>query len=207
MTSLVRRKVPVMIAIGGMSGSGKTTLAEELGKKMPGVVVMDSDVVHKKMYGVDPKTPLPDSAYTPENIQNFIKHIHAEAERLLRSGKSVIVSGSFLDTNSRVNQEALAHKNGGDFIGIYLHASASVLFDRVSKRKDSASDADKKVLRRQITQNLPKAFRQLNWHLINADQPMESIVHTALFHIHQKNERNQFKLALPKTKRNQSPKP
>ncbi|HYD17454.1 MAG TPA: zeta toxin family protein [Patescibacteria group bacterium] len=32
MTSLMRRKTPVMIAIGGMSGSGKTTLADELGK-------------------------------------------------------------------------------------------------------------------------------------------------------------------------------
>ena len=57
MTSLVRRKTPVMIAIGGMSGSGKTTLAEELGKKMPGVVVMDSDIVHKKNVRHRPENP------------------------------------------------------------------------------------------------------------------------------------------------------
>ncbi|HYD17453.1 MAG TPA: AAA family ATPase [Patescibacteria group bacterium] len=169
--------------------------------------MFDSDVVHKKMHGVDPKSPLPDTAYTKENIQTFIKHIHSEAERNLRAGKSVIVSGTFLDTVTRHNQEDLARRNGGDFIGIYLHASASVLFERVSKRKDSVSDADKKVLKRQITLNQPKSFRELNWHLINADQAMESIVDTALFHIRQRELRNRVAANTPKTPKKQGNKP
>ncbi len=232
MTGFFKRASPVMIAVGGLSGSGKTTLAAEIGKRMPGAVVIDSDTFRKGLHGIDPKTPLPEHAYSPSNTKQFIRRIHREAAQHLQAGKNVIVTGLFIDKNTRAKQEEIARANGAEFIGIYLHASASVLFDRVAKRKDSASDADKAVLKRQIkslqkaqaaeafagssapagglrkSASPPRVFRELNWQIINADQPLESMLHSAILYIHQ--EHQKFRLRLPsssKIKQKQLDKP
>lgn len=175
-----------MIVIGGMSGSGKSTLGEELAKRMPHAVFLDSDVVRKQLFGVDPTTPLPEQAYTAESTKKFIRHIHRKASKQLQKGKTVIVTGLFLDTHTREKQERLALKNDADFVGIYMHASATLLFDRVAKRTGSASDADKKVLRKQFKTIPPRPFHELNWHVINADQSMDNIVSSAVYHIRRK---------------------
>lgn len=205
MTGFLKIKTPLMIAVGGLSGSGKTSLAEELGKRIRGAVVLDSDVVHKKLRKVDPKSPLPEQAYSQESIKEFIRHIHREAAKHLREGKTVIVTGTFLDLQHRLKQQTLAQKNGAGFIGIYLHAPASVLFDRVASRKDSVSDADKKVLKRQITnlqqklrdledaeRNTPRPFHHITWQIINADQPIESMLKSAVQYIHQEAQKFQY---------------
>ena len=70
-----------MIAIGGMSGAGKSTLAEALAKAYPDLVVLDSDVLHKQMHGVDPKTPLPVEAYALQNRERLIAYLHAQAAK------------------------------------------------------------------------------------------------------------------------------
>lgn len=178
-----------MIVIGGMSGSGKSTLGEELAKRMPDAVLLDSDVVRKQLFGVDPTTPLPEQAYTAESTKKFIRHIHRKATKYLQKGKTVIVTGLFLDTKTRGKQEKLAKKNDADFVGIYMHASAALLFDRVAKRTGSASDADKKVLRKQFKTIPPRPFHELNWHVINADQSMDNIVASAVYNIRRKTNR------------------
>lgn len=203
-------KRPMMIAVGGLSGSGKSTLAEELGRRIPNSVVLDSDVVHKQLRGVDPTTPLPDHAYTPTNIKSFIRHIHREAEKHMQEGKTVIVTGTFLDKQTRLKQEFLARRNDAEFIGIYLHASASVLFERVAKRKDSASDADRSVLQRQFKAlqdekrressdrlknqgKPPNRFKEMTWQIINADQPIGDMVKRAVLYIHQEHQRAKYR--------------
>lgn len=208
MTLPSRSTTPVMIAIGGMSGSGKSTLAEELARRMPGVVVLDSDVVRKELYGVDPKTPLPGEAYSPESTKKFIRHIHRKAQKELNAGKSVIVTGLFLDKQTREKQEFLARRNGAEFIGIYLHASAALLFERVAARTNTASDADRAVLRKQFKTIPPKPFHELNWHIINADQPMEGMVANAMTHI--RRQHHKIRLRPPehkKTQKKQHPSP
>lgn len=188
-----------MIVIGGMSGSGKSTLGEELAKRMPDAVLLDSDVVRKQLFGVDPTTPLPEQAYTAESTKKFIRHIHRKAKENLKKGRTVIVTGLFLDTHTREKQEKLAVKNGAEFVGIYMHASAALLFDRVAKRTGSASDADKKVLRKQFKTIPPRPFHELNWHVINADQSLDNIVSSAAYHINRKT--NRPRLAKPSVKK------
>lgn len=204
--SFIRKATPVMIAIGGLSGSGKSTLAEEMGKRMPGAIVLDSDVFRKSLHGVDPKTPLPDDAYTPEKTKDFIRRIRKQAKQYLKAGKSVIVTGTFLDKTTRMEQEELARGAGADFIGIYIHAAASTLFTRVSQRKDSASDADKRILKKQIKAlqaeqareaagrgaTPPKPFREINWQIINGDQPLDAMLHSAVLYIHQEMQRMRY---------------
>jgi uncharacterized protein len=177
---MIRRHArPLMIAIGGMSGCGKTTLANGIAARLPQSVVLDSDVIRKQMHGVPPSTPLPLSAYTPENTQKFIRHIHGLAAAQLRKGKNVVVTGTFLDNDTRRDQQALAAKSGADFTGIYLDAPLKVLYDRVAKRKDSASDADQEVVRKQVRKSI-MGQRGLHWHIIRADLPPADVQRNAL---------------------------
>lgn len=174
---------PLMICIGGMSGSGKTSLAEDLAKRIPDAIVLDSDEVRKMALGVPRAQPLPDSAYTPENTRKHIRRMHREAEYQLQAGKTVIVTGVFLDRDSRANQEALAKQNNVKFIGIFLDAPMSVLFERVAARKQAASDATTKVVRRQKHTTLMGQRGKQNWQTLNADQPKEEVTRAAIAHI------------------------
>jgi predicted kinase len=173
---------PLMIAIGGMSGTGKSTLADSLQKKIPGAVVLDPDALRKRMFGVSPQTPLPDTAYSPENIKNFIAYAHAEAARHLKDGRTVIVSGLFLDHNSRAEQEELAARNGARFVGLYLHASLSTIYGRVVRRigTGSASDADLKIARRQARAAYLNPARDKNWQMISARQGPADVLTRAM---------------------------
>lgn len=171
----------LMIAVGGMSGSGKSTLAYALQKKIEGSVVLDPDELRKRMFGVSPQTPLPDSAYSPENTQKFIAYAHAEAERHLKNGHTVIVSGLFLDHKTRAKQEEIAKRNGAQFVGLYLHAPLSTVYGRVVRRRGAASDADLKVVRRQARQQARlNPAHDVHWHIILAKQEPTAVLTNAV---------------------------
>ena len=172
---------PRMIAIGGLSGSGKTTLAQALGKHYPDTVVLDSDVLRKKMHGVDPLTPLPNHLYTPENTVAFIDFAHKEAAQHLKNGQSVIVTGTFLDHATRRQQRLAAEQCGADFIGLYLDVPVSKLFQRVAHRRDNPSDACVRILRRQLKNAAAKPKQKAGWHIIRADGRLQKTVTTALY--------------------------
>jgi uncharacterized protein len=174
---MIRRNnaTPVMIAVGGMSGSGKTTLAAALCEKLPGSVLLDSDVMRKKMEGVSPETPLPASAYTPEKTRQFIKYIQREASTLLKKGHNVVVTGTFLGNDERKRQQTVASRAHADFIGIYLDAPLSILYDRVAKRPAGPSDADQDVVRRQVRKSII-GQQGLHWYIVNAACPHEQVL-------------------------------
>jgi len=171
---------PVMIAIGGMSGSGKTTLAESLAEKFPDAVLLDSDVLMKRMHGVEPTTRLPDEIYTAENRDRFISYIHMQAAKQLLLGNSVIVTGAFLDHAARSKQEALAQRCGAQFVGLYLHAPLSTLYDRVAKRRNNPSDAGTHVVQRQFKGASKRPHRELPWSVIRAEKSPEYVTDRAM---------------------------
>ncbi len=171
---------PLMIAVGGLSGSGKTTLGHALGHTLPNAIFLDSDVVKKKMFGVDPLTPLPDAAYTAEQIQKFIAYIRATAAKQMRNHDIVIVTGLFIDETSRREQMEFARKNHADFIGLYMNAPLSTIFKRFQERGDTPSDASLDVLKRQAQQLLAKTKRDENWVVLDAEQPFETVLNDTL---------------------------
>ena len=63
---LIMPKPPVLVAIGGLSGTGKSVLARGLCGMIeppPGAVIVRSDVVRKRLFGVRETTALPQQAY------------------------------------------------------------------------------------------------------------------------------------------------
>ena len=83
-----------LIAIGGMSGSGKSTLARGLAHAIgcaPGAVILRSDIVRKRLMGVEPAARLGPEAYTSEMSQRVYEKLYADAGMALAGGHSAII--------------------------------------------------------------------------------------------------------------------
>jgi hypothetical protein len=63
---------PCLIAVGGLQGTGKSTLARGLAPSLgaaPGALLLRSDELRKRHFGLAPESPLPPEAYT-EAVRN-----------------------------------------------------------------------------------------------------------------------------------------
>jgi predicted kinase len=150
---LLRPAPPVLVGIGGLSGSGKSTLAAALAPAVgavPGAIVLRTDVIRKRMFGVDPLHRLPGHAYEPAVTERvYARALHA-AEACLRSGHAAIVDAVFADERHRVAVERLAREAGTPFRGVWLDVPCDVAIDRLATREADASDATADVLRTQM---------------------------------------------------------
>ncbi len=167
---------PRLIAVGGMSGSGKTSLASALLEFVPNAVHLDSDLTRKEIFGVSATTRLPTEAYSSEATQRVVDEMARRVKENIIAGKNVIVSATFLSPQSRAEEENLAAEAGAKFTGIWLQADLKVLFDRVAKRVDDASDAGVDIVKLQSS----KDSGVIDWAIVNASQPRESVVSDAL---------------------------
>ena len=148
---------PRLVAIGGLSGSGKTTLALKLAPEIgrsPGAVVVRTDVERKRQAGVALEERMPAGSYSPEASGRIYAAFMARAERVLRSGHSVVLDAVFARPEERAAAEALARKMCVSFQGIWLDVPKDVAQQRVTARKGDASDATASVVERQFGYDL-----------------------------------------------------
>jgi len=144
---------PRLIAIGGLSGSGKTTVAINIAANIgrsPGAVILRSDVIRKKLFGVCETEHLPQSAYSSATTQAVYKQLYETAAQVLTTGHSVIVDAVFARKHERDEISQIARSSAVPFSGIWLNASEKTLVTRVSTRTNDASDADETVVKKQL---------------------------------------------------------
>ncbi len=158
---------PKLFAVGGLSGSGKSTLARALAPELgaaPGAVVLRSDEIRKRLWGVGPRDRLPKDAYSVEASQTVYDEMLRTARQCLRAGWAAVVDAAFLKPMERKAAEALAAELGLPFQGLWLHAPAEVLRQRVRDRVDDASDADVAVLEGQLARDVG----EMSWRRVDA---------------------------------------
>ena len=158
---------PVLIAIGGLSGTGKTTLARALAPMIgaaPGALVLRSDVIRKRLAGVDPLDRLPQSAYRPEATRRVYETMGRLAKLALAAGHSVIADAVFADVRERSAIERAALRLRLPFVGLWLYAPTQTLVNRLIGRRFDASDATPSVLDRQLGYDLG----ELSWERLSA---------------------------------------
>jgi uncharacterized protein len=163
-----------LVAIGGISGTGKSSLARRLAPGLgpaPGAVVLRSDVVRKRLFGVAPRDRLPPEAYRQESSRAVYVALAARATTLVRAGHVAIVDAVFLDPEERAQIEAVAAAASVPFLGLWLSAPEQDLVRRVAARRGDASDATPEVVRRQLAID-PGA---LGWRTLDVSGPLEGV--------------------------------
>ena len=164
---------PRLLAVGGLSGSGKTTLALKLAPEIgrtPGAVVVRSDVERKRMAGIGLEERMPAGSYSPELSDRVYAALLTRAERVLRTGHSVVLDAVFAREDERRAVEALATKAGVPFEGIWLDVPKDVAQARVAARKGDASDATPDVVERQFGYDLG----EISWKPYPTSRPIVS---------------------------------
>lgn len=148
----LKTTAPRLIGIGGLSGTGKSVLAAGLAPLIeppPGALLLRSDVLRKRLSGVDEKAHLPRESYTPAFSATVYARLFADAGRALASEMNVIVDAVFAHLSERQGLEKVATDIGVPFFGIWLEAPLNVRMSRVGTRVRDASDADIDVVKRQ----------------------------------------------------------
>ena len=160
------------VAVVGENGSGKSTFARLAAPGLgasPGAVVLRSDEIRKRLWGVGPLEALPSEAYAPGTSEPVYARMFHEAELCLRAGRAVVLDAVFLKPDERAQAAALAGRLGVPFEGVWLDAPADVLRARVQGRSGDASDADVATLESQLARDPGP----MDWRRLDARAPLD----------------------------------
>jgi aminoglycoside phosphotransferase family enzyme/predicted kinase len=158
---------PCLIAVGGLQGTGKSTLARGLAPSLgaaPGALLLRSDELRKRRFGLAPEAPLPPEAYTEAISATIHEELFMNAEAALRQGHAVALDAMFLDAGHRQQAAEIAARVGVAFQGFWLEAPMEILKSRILARRGDASDATIAVLERSAHSD-PGA---IDWHRLDA---------------------------------------
>lgn len=165
---------PRLVALGGLSGSGKSTFARRIAPQLdrsPGAVILRSDALRKRLWGVAPTQILPAEAYRPDESARVYEVMSAHARAALRAGRSVVLDAAHLRLPERQAAAQLAEEMGVPFTGIWLDAPPAVLADRIAARRGDVSDADLAVLSQQLSYDLGP----IHWRRLSGDTAIEGL--------------------------------
>ncbi|MDP6884993.1 MAG: AAA family ATPase, partial [Rhodospirillales bacterium] len=120
---------PRLVAIGGLSGSGKSRTARQVAPYVglaPGARVVRSDVIRKRLAGVDAYARLGPEGYAAELTARTYQALVADAARVLKTGHSVIADAVFARPDERRAIAAVAARAGVPFTGLWLESPPDV---------------------------------------------------------------------------------
>ena len=131
----------MLVAVGGYSGSGKSTFARTLAPLLdpsPGAVILRSDEIRKRLWGVAPTERLPAEAYAGKVGKRVYRRLFEEAALSLQAGRSVVLDAVFMKAAERDRAAAVAAACGARFEGVWLHAAPDTLRARIGGRRGSS---------------------------------------------------------------------
>lgn len=165
-----------MLLIGGGPGTGKTTLAHRVAERV-GAQVISTDDVRRELQGSGAIAGTPGvrdrGLYSPEHVIAVYEAVLQRAHRLVASGQSVILDGTWRDPLQRAKARELASETHSVLSEIACSASAETAAERVrGRRPGGTSDA---------TPGLAAALNAAdkNWRearRIDTSQPLEESV-------------------------------
>jgi uncharacterized protein len=166
-STLLEKRDPVLLAIGGFSGSGKSTIASLVAPRLgppPGARTLNSDRIRKRMHGAAAEERLPASTYRPEVSDEVYRSLRREAADVLAAGYAVVADAVFDRPAEREAIGGSAADAGVPFHGIWLDVPEAALLDRLAARRNDPSDATAEVLLAQ----LQRECGEISWHRIDA---------------------------------------
>jgi aminoglycoside phosphotransferase family enzyme/predicted kinase len=175
---LIRPEPPRLMAIGGLSGTGKSVLARGLAGLIgppPGAVIIRSDVVRKRLFGVGETTTLPEVAYQADATKRVYDLLSSTAERILAQGHSVVLDAAFIQDVERAAVPGIARRQDAAFSGLFLTADLATRMARIERRQGDASDATREVAVMQET----FATGHVDWQMVDASKAPDETLRRA----------------------------
>jgi aminoglycoside phosphotransferase family enzyme/predicted kinase len=126
-----------LVVVGGLPGTGKSTLAAALAARLPFVVLRTDELrsdgpVGDAGYG--------EGRYAPENVAANYRSLLEHAGRLLRSGESVVLDGSWSSAAQRELARDLATATTSDLVELCCIAPSTVTAARIADRARRGGD-------------------------------------------------------------------
>lgn len=177
--SFLEKAEPRLIAVGGLSGTGKTTLARNIAPRAhscPGALIVRSDVERKRLAGVQETERLGPDAYTVEASVRVYEVLYRKAATVLKAGRSVVLDAVFAREEERTQAEQIAGRLNVPFTGLWLEAPEKDLISRVGSRSGDASDADERVVQKQLEYETGN----ITWQRIDAQGEPEAVMKRAM---------------------------
>ena len=135
--------IPRLVLVGGLPGTGKSTLAAGIGQARKWAVLR-SDVIRKRLAGLDPLTPAPSAygtgIYRADATAETYAKLLAEAQRLLIRGQSVVLDASWGQRCWREAAAELAATTGALLVPIRCHTARPIAAARLRVRAARGGD-------------------------------------------------------------------
>jgi len=141
---LLAPRAPVLVAMQGVSGSGKSSVSQRLLGWL-GAIRLRSDVERHRL--ASPDAPVEHAAEMREAVYDAL---FDRAEGLLKAGQRVVLDATFLDGAHRERVRELAERLQVPWAWVQCEAPVEVMLARLADRQGDASEADGRVLMRQL---------------------------------------------------------
>ena len=145
---------PMLTVVSGLPGTGKSTLARLLHKETNSSVI-SSDIVRKELHNIDPlsdrKAAFEKGIYSKAGTEKTYAALQSLAEKLLQSGRSVILDATFSKLYFRKAALETANKTNAEFHIIECTLNQDEVRARLEKRSQTkdVSDADYEIYLKQ----------------------------------------------------------
>lgn len=137
-----------LVLVGGLPGTGKSALAGALAGRL-GWTVLSSDRIRKELAGRAPGQHAPaqfgSGIYTSSWTERTYAELLHRAAELLALGESVLIDATWISAEHRAAAAAVADHAAADLVMLRCAAPEAVAAQRMSRRSDSASDANQQV--------------------------------------------------------------
>lgn len=141
----------VLVVVSGLSGSGKSTLAAALAART-GFAHVNSDRMRKQLAGLPLTARGGPELYTPARSAQTYEAMYAVATAELRTGRGVILDGTFQRRIDRDAARRVADNAGAPILFVECRADPEEIRRRLAARavrNDDPSDADFEIYRMQ----------------------------------------------------------
>ncbi|OGO52428.1 MAG: hypothetical protein A2148_05910 [Chloroflexi bacterium RBG_16_68_14] len=179
-----------LIITVGVTGSGKSYLANALAARL-GAIVLSSDVVRKRLMGIDPRErriePIDTGIYSPEVSERTYRALLDEARPWLERGKPVLLDASFLQRAHRRAALRLANESDAIFLAMECEADESLVWERLSERQGErrvVSDGRWEVYQTQQERREPVDELPIGSHMVvETARPLRAQIDSVLEHL------------------------
>jgi aminoglycoside phosphotransferase family enzyme/predicted kinase len=128
---------PMLVLIGGLMGTGKSGLAAMLSQRL-GWPVVSSDVLRKRLAGLDPSQPQPDAfgigIYDKAWTARTYAALCDEAAAVLRQGRSVLLDATWIRRADRQSAVRVAAAAGVSCVYLECTCAREVALARLAAR-------------------------------------------------------------------------